>query len=86
MGFADAFEETRGATMRQTVSYTVRMTGEEAADLLMTGVYVRRAGVVPVDPNLYVTVRHLYGRQSSVIRNIWTGEEKIELWDNIEFS
>ncbi len=64
---------------------TFRMTGEEATDLIMTGIYVRRVGVYPPDPNLYLTVRHLPGLESSVLRNIWTGEEIIELWDNIEF-
>ena len=65
---------------------STRMTGEEAADILMTGVYVRRVGAVPADANLYVTIRHLYDCESSVLRNIWTGEEIIELWDKIEFS
>lgn len=65
---------------------SVRMTGKEAADLLMTGIYVRRVGVTPADRNLYVTVRHILDRESSVIRNVVTGEERLEGWDNIEFS
>jgi hypothetical protein len=64
---------------------SVRMTGKEAADLLMTGICVRRVGVYPPDRNLYLTIRHLIDCESSVLRNIWTGEEIIELWDNIEF-
>lgn len=66
--------------------FSVNMTGQEVADLILSGVYVRRVGVFPTDPNLYLTIRHLYDRKSSVIRNIWTGEEQVELWDNIEFS
>jgi hypothetical protein len=65
---------------------TFRMTGEEAADLLMTGVYVRRIGVTPADRNLYLTIRHLISRESSILRNVWTGEERVELWDKIEFA
>jgi hypothetical protein len=72
--------------MKQTQSYTIKMTGKEAADLILSGVYVRRVGVVPADPNLYLTIRHLYDRESSVLRNVWTGQEKIELWDRIEFA
>ena len=70
--------------MKQILS--VNMTRKEAVDLLMTGIYVHRVGVRPPDPNLYLTVEHIFDKQSSVIRNIWTGEEKIELWDNIEFA
>jgi len=66
--------------------YSVNMTGEEAVDLILSGVYVRRVGVIPPDPNLYLTIRHLYDRESSLLRNVWTGQEKIELWDNIEFA
>ncbi len=66
--------------------YSVNMTGEEAADLILSGVYVRRVSVIPPDPNLYITVRHLYDRESSIIRNVWTGQEKIVPWDNIEFA
>jgi hypothetical protein len=65
---------------------SLKMTGEEAADMLMTGVYVRRVGVTPADPNLYLTIRHLYDRESSVLKNILTGEEQIAPWDNIEFT
>jgi hypothetical protein len=75
----------RGITEMKNMS-SIRMTGEEAADLLMTGVYVRRMGVVPADPNLYLTVMHLYDRESSILRNILTGEEKVEVWDHIEFA
>ncbi len=64
---------------------TIKMGGEEAADFLMTGVYVYRVGVVPADHNLYLTVRHLYDCESSVLRNIRTGGEKVEVWDHIEF-
>jgi hypothetical protein len=71
--------------MKRTRPHTFVMTGEEAADLLMTGIYVRRVGVIPADRNLYLTIRHLIDGESSVLRNIWTGEEIIELWDNIEF-
>lgn len=67
-------------------TYSATISGEEAADLLMTGVYVRRVGVSPPDPNVYLTVRHLLDRESSVIRNVRTGEERLEGWDNIEFS
>ena len=70
--------------MRQ--SYSVKMSGEQAADLLLLGVHVHRVGVTPPDPNLYVTVRHLYHRQSSIIRNVWTGEEQACSWDEIEFA
>jgi hypothetical protein len=72
--------------MKRTGPSTFKITGEEAADLLMTGVYVRRVGVTPADRNLYLTIKHLCDRQSSVLRNIWTGEEKVELWDHIEFA
>jgi hypothetical protein len=65
---------------------SLRMTGKEAADLLLTRVYVRRVGGVPADRNLYMTVRHLYDRESSILRNVRTGQEVIERWDNIEFS
>jgi len=72
--------------MKHTGPHTFNMSGEEAADLILTAVYVRRVGVVPADPNLYLTVRHLYGKQSTVIRNVWTQEEKIVPWDNLEFA
>lgn len=72
--------------MKLTRQRTFTMTGEGAADLLMTGVYVRRVGVTPADRNLYLTVRHLYDCESSVLRNIWTSEERVEGWDNIEFA
>jgi len=72
--------------MKQTLSYTVKMTREQAADLILSGVYVRRVGVTPSDPNLYLTIRHLYDRESSVIRDVWTGQEKIVPWDHIEFA
>jgi len=72
--------------MKRTRQRTFTMSGEEAADLLMNGVYVRRVGVSPADPNLYLTVRHLCDRESSVILNILTGEEIIELWDKMEFA
>jgi hypothetical protein len=72
--------------MKRTRQRTFTMSGEEAADLLMNGVYVRRVGVTPADRNLYLTIRHLIDRESSVLRNIWTGEEIIELWDHIEFA
>jgi hypothetical protein len=65
---------------------SAKMSDQEAADLLMTGVYVRRVGVTPADQNLYVTVRHILDLESSVIRNVVTGEERLEGWDNIEFS
>jgi len=65
---------------------SAKMTGQEAADFLMTGVYVRRVGVTPADRNRYVTVRHILDLGSSVIRNVVTGEERLERWDNIEFS
>jgi hypothetical protein len=65
--------------------YSFKMTGEEAAGLLMTGIFVRRVGVNPPDPSLYLTVRHLLDIESTVIRNVITGEERVELWDHIEF-
>ncbi|MGO9572569.1 MAG: hypothetical protein ACLP5H_34060 [Desulfomonilaceae bacterium] len=70
--------------MKHTCTFT--LTGEEAADSLMNGVYVRRVGVTPADRNLYLTIRHLYDRESSILRNVGTGQEVIELWDNIEFA
>jgi hypothetical protein len=72
--------------MKQTQSYRVKMTGTAAAELILSGVYVRRVSVIPHDPNLYITVKHLYDCESSVLKNVWTGEEKIELWDRIEFA
>ena len=72
--------------MKRTRQRTFTMTGEEAADLLMTGVYVRRVGIDPLDRNLYVTIGHLHDIESSILRNVWTGQEVIELWDKIEFS
>ena len=71
---------------RNSNSYSVKMTGKEAADIILSGAYVRIVGVVPEDQNLYLTIRHLYDRESSVIRNVWTQEEKIVPWDNIEFA
>jgi len=65
---------------------TFKMTGEETADLLMTGIYVRRVGVTPADRNVYVTVKHILDSESSVIRNVLTGEELIAAWDKIEFA
>ena len=72
--------------MKHYQSYSVRMTGEEAADLILSGVYVRRVGVRPADRNLYLTIRHLYDRESSVLRNVRTGAERICAWDEIEFA
>jgi hypothetical protein len=72
--------------MKLTQTYTVRMTREEVVDLLMTGVYVRRVGVRPPDSNLYITVKHIADRQSTVIRNVWTGKDLICLWSEIEFA
>lgn len=72
--------------MKRTQSYSVNVTGEEAADLLMSGVYVRRVRVTPSDPKLYLTIRHLYDRESTVLRNVRTGEERICPWDEIEFA
>ena len=65
---------------------SVQIDRRGAADLLMTGVYVRRVGVTPADRNLYLTIRHVIDCESTVLRNIWTGEEKIEAWDHIEFA
>ncbi len=70
--------------MRQMCS--IILTREEAADLLMTGIFVRRVGVTPADRNLYVTVKHILDSESSVIRNVVTGNEMTVSWDNIEFS
>ncbi len=33
--------------MNETISYSIKMTGKEAADLILSGVYVRRVGVIP---------------------------------------
>ncbi len=72
--------------MKRIGPHTFNMTGEEAADLILSGVYVRRVGVVPEDSNLYLTVRHLYDCESSVLRNVRTGKQRVEVWDRIEFA
>jgi hypothetical protein len=72
--------------MKRTRQLTFTTTGKDAADLLMNGVYVRRVGVTPADHNLYLTVRHLYDRESTILRNVWTGAERICAWDEIEFA
>jgi hypothetical protein len=66
--------------------YRFVTSGEDAADLMMTGVYVRRVGITPADTNLYLTIRHRYGCESSILKNVETGHEVIELWDRIEFA
>jgi hypothetical protein len=72
--------------MKRIGPHTFNMSREEAVDLILTGIYVRRVGVSPADRNVYLTIKHLYDQESSVLRNIWTGEEIIELWDHIEFA
>ena len=63
-----------------------KLSGQEAADLLMTGVLATRAHGTPHERRqLFVTVGHDVDSQTTVIRDVATGNE-IELpWDEIEF-
>lgn len=66
--------------------YSKTLTGQEAADLLMTGVFVKRiSGTRRERRQLYLTVAHKVDHQTSIIRDVLTGEEVELPWDEIEF-
>ncbi|MFC1834125.1 hypothetical protein ACFL2Q_05250 [Thermodesulfobacteriota bacterium] len=70
--------------MKKIISKT--LTRQEAADLLMTGVLVRRiSGTEKQRRQLYLTVAHDVDFQTTVIRDVDTGKETELSWDEIEF-
>ena len=66
---------------------TITMKPEKAADILMSGVYVRRVSKSgeETDPNVYVTVSHDIGNETTTVRNILTGKQGTFSWDELEF-
>ncbi|GEM_PF-1992577 len=71
--------------MKKVLSKT--LTGQEVADLLMTGVFVRRITGTPKERRqLYLTVSHHVDSQTSLVRDVRTGEDVELPWDEIEFA
>lgn len=66
---------------------TITMKPEQAIDALMTGIYVQRVSKQggPSDPNLYITLSHDIGKETTIVQSIFTGERVTLRWDEIEF-
>lgn len=66
---------------------TKRMSGQEAVDLFMTGVFVKRVGGTRSErQQVFVTVAHDAQAETSTIRNVSTGEEVELPWSFVEFA
>ena len=65
----------------------ITMKPEQAAELLMTGVYVRRISKQgePSDPNVYVTLKHDLGNETTTVQSVLAGKRVTLSWDEIEF-
>ena len=65
----------------------ITMKPEQAVELLMTGICVRRVskpGEQP-DPNVYITIEHDLGSETTTVQNFFTGKRMTLSWDEIEF-
>ena len=60
---------------------------EQAVDALMTGIYVKRVSKQgeSSDPNLYITLSHDIGKETTTVQSVFTGKRVTLPWDEIEF-
>ena len=63
------------------------MKPEQAADVLMSGVFVRRLSKPgePSDPNVYLTINHDLGNETTTVQSVFTGKRETLSWDELEF-
>ena len=66
---------------------TITMRPEQAVDALMTGIYVQRVSKQgeASDPNVYLTIKHDLGNETTTVQSVFTGKRVTVSWDDIEF-